>query len=66
MSKLITAWELQQRSDKELCALFHKVSQELVQSESGTYQRRNSLASIENITRELNIRRAYHPKPPGF
>jgi len=66
MSKLITAWELQQHRDTELCALFHKVSQELVQSEPGTYQRRNALASIENITCELNYRRAYHPKPPGF
>ncbi len=65
MCKIITSYDLDHRSDNELCALFQKVSQDLTKSEPGTYQRRNALASIENISRELNRRRAYRLKPPG-
>ncbi len=66
MSSLITAWELQNRTEKELCALFRKVSQEAAQSDPGTPERRNAVASLENINRALNTRRAPQPKPPGF
>lgn len=65
MCKLITVWELQQCSDNELCALFQKVSQDMVQSKPGSSERRNALASMENITRSLNTRCKLCQKPPG-
>jgi len=66
MSSLITAWELQNRTEKELCALFRKVSQEAAQSEPGSPERRNAIASLENINRALNTLRTQYPKPPRF
>jgi len=49
--KLISNHELQKRSDSELSALFHSVSQNLVRTRKGTPDRRNALASLENIVR---------------
>ena len=66
MFKLITAWELQQRTDTELCALFQKVSQEIAKAEPGTDDHRNACGSLENIKRAIHTRRAPRPKPPGF
>ena len=66
MCKLITASELQTRTDGELSALFRKVSQELVQSKANTAKRRNALASLENISREKRVRYAKRFAPPGF
>ena len=65
MCKIITSFDLDHRSDNELCALFQKVSQDLTKSKPGSHQRRNALASLENISRVLNARRAYRLKPPG-
>jgi hypothetical protein len=42
--------ELQQRSESELAALFCAVSEGLVRSERGSPERRNALASLENIS----------------
>lgn len=50
--RLITRPELAQRSDNELSALFWEVSQELARTEVSTPERRNALASLENISRE--------------
>jgi hypothetical protein len=66
MFKLITAWELQHRTDTELCALFQKVSQEMVKTEPGTDDHRNACGSLENIKRAINSRQAPRPKPPCF
>ena len=66
MCKLITTSELQTRTDGELSALFCKVSQELVQTKSNSAKRRNTLASLENISREQRVRYAKRFTPPGF
>ena len=66
MCKIITASELQTRTTGELSALFHKVSQELVQTKPDTAKRRNALASLENISREKTARYAKRFTPPGF
>lgn len=50
--RLITRFELARRSDKELSALFRRVSEALPLTEVGSPQRRNALASLENIRRE--------------
>ena len=49
--KLITNHELQKRSESELSALFCTVSKVLVRTKRGSPERRNSLASLENISR---------------
>lgn len=49
--RLISAIELYSRSENELSALFHKVTNSLVRTEQGTPERRNALASLENISR---------------
>jgi hypothetical protein len=49
--KLISAFELHRRSDNELSALFRQVSKGLVLTQRGTPERRNALATLENITR---------------
>ena len=48
--KLISNHELYQRSESELSALFRAVSEGLVRSERGSPERRNALASLENIS----------------
>lgn len=53
MNRLLTIAELQNRTESELCALFRQTSQALVRTSTGTPERRNNLASIENITRAL-------------
>jgi hypothetical protein len=49
--KLISNYELQKRSAGELSALFCMVSKGLVRTKRGSPERRNSLASLENISR---------------
>ena len=49
--RLISNLELQQRSESELSALFRTVSEGLVRTRRGSPERRNSLASLENISR---------------
>jgi len=66
MSRIITTSELENRNKQELSALFRKVSQETAKSEPGSPERRNALASLENINRELNAPRIRLPKPSGF
>ncbi len=50
--KLITNHELLERSESELSALFCRVSEELVRTSRGSPERRNALASLENISLE--------------
>ena len=49
--RLISAIELYSRSENELSALFQSVTKGLVRTEWGTPERRNALASLENISR---------------
>ena len=56
--RLISNHELHQRSENELSALFGLVSKGLVRTERGTPERRNALASLENIARERAVRMA--------
>lgn len=54
--KLITRFELASKSTSELHGLLRLVFNELAQSKSNTHQRRNALASIENIQMEISER----------
>jgi hypothetical protein len=49
--RLISALELEGRSEKELSALFQRVSKGLVCTKRGSPARRNALGSLENINR---------------
>jgi hypothetical protein len=53
MNRLLTVADLQHRNPSELHALFHQASQALARTGAGTPERRNNLASIENISRAL-------------
>jgi hypothetical protein len=57
--------ELQHRSERELRAAFRKAHDDLARSAPGSAERRNTLATIENVTRALNARRA-QPHRPGL
>lgn len=54
--KLITRFELASKSTRELHVLYREVFNALVRSERETAERRNSLASLENIQNELASR----------
>lgn len=54
--KLVTKFELAAKNKNELHALLREALNELARSEPDTYQRRNALASIENIQSELASR----------
>ena len=54
--KLITRFELAAKSKTELHSLYRDVFNALVKSKPNTHQRRNALASLENIERELYSR----------
>ena len=60
--KLISNHELQKRSDSELSALFCSISQGLVFTKRESPERRNSLASLENISLARAVRmHSYEP-----
>ena len=54
--RLISNQELQKRSESELSALFCMVSRGLIRTEKGSPERRNALASLENISRARSVR----------
>jgi len=54
---LITRFELAAKNERELYAILREAFNELAKSNSNTHQRRNALASIENIHRELSAKR---------
>ncbi|MES9970976.1 MAG: hypothetical protein ABW092_13160 [Candidatus Thiodiazotropha sp.] len=54
--KLVTRFELAAKSKNELHAYLREAFNELARSEPETHQRRNALASIENIQTELASR----------
>lgn len=61
--KLISAFELHRRSASELSALFGQVSKGLVRTQRGSPERRNALATLENISRARAQR--YAESGPG-
>ena len=56
--KLMTRYDLASKSECELRGLYHMVFNALVKSAPQSAERRNALASLENISRELNQRYA--------
>ncbi len=57
--KLITRSHLKRYSKHQLRALFKLTYDELIQSDQDSYERRNALASLENIQREIAQRDHY-------
>jgi hypothetical protein len=57
MSGIITNADLHRYSLAQLQAMYGKVHQELVKSAKGSADRRNALASLENIRRAIRLRR---------
>jgi len=53
---MISNYELQTRNEKELSAIFCAVSKGLVRTRKGSPERRNALASLENISRARRAR----------
>ncbi len=53
---LITRFELTAKTQNELYGLLRESFNNLAKSNPDTYQRRNALASIENIQREISQR----------
>lgn len=60
--RLITRFELATKTDAELYALLREVFNELAKSAVNSHERRNALASIENILREIDLKSA-EPRP---
>lgn len=60
--KLITRYDLASKSVHELRGLYRTVFNALVQSAPESPERRNALASLENISREINQRYSYQWK----
>lgn len=63
MDHLIMAPALYSYSQAELFALLGEISRWLAGTAPGTHERRNAIASYENVQRELNRRRARHLQP---
>lgn len=61
MFRLMTRSELTGRSDSELAAIFRQASVALAQSAPGSADRRNALATIENVGRE-RVARLHRPR----
>ncbi len=55
--RLITRFELATKNKTELQGFLREMFNELAKSSFNTHQRRNALASIENIQREISLRR---------
>ena len=56
MSRIITTAALQRCTLSELQTMYRTVHQELVRSAEGSAERRNALASLENIRRAMRQR----------
>lgn len=54
--KLVTRFEIAAKCETELGAILREAFDELARSDPNTHQRRNALASIENIQREIGSR----------
>src|SRR5690348_7201449 len=65
MSTVLTIAALQSRSDLELQTLLRKARYDLECTATGSAERRDALATLENITAVMR-QRAMRPRPPGF
>jgi len=54
--RLITRFELAAKNENELHGILRNAFNEMAKSSPHTHQRRNALASIENIQREIGSR----------
>jgi len=54
--RLVTRFEMAAKNINELNSMLRNAFNELAKSNPNTYQRRNALASIENIQAELGAR----------
>lgn len=54
--KLVTRFELAAKNENELHALLRDAFNELAKSDPESHQRRNAVASIENIQNEVGSR----------
>ncbi len=54
--RLVTRFELAAKNESELHGLLRNAFNELVKSNPHTHQRRNALASVENIQREIGTK----------
>ena len=61
--KLISNYELHTRNAQELSAMFCQVSKGLTRTRRGSPERRNALASLENISRARAQRLLMPPGP---
>ena len=62
MVRIFTQASLQGRSTSELRALYQSVQRELTQSEAGSQDRADALASLEAISRALAKRYSAGPR----
>lgn len=65
MSTVLTIASLQNRSDLELQNLLRKARYDLDCTVTGSAERRDALATLENIIAVMR-QRAMRPRPPGF
>lgn len=56
MSRIVVPSELRHLTLTELWGLHARIERDLIQSEAGSAERRNGLASLENIRRAANAR----------
>ena len=54
--KLVARFEMAAKNETELGAILKEAFDELARSKPNSHQRRNALASIENIQREIGTR----------
>lgn len=67
MSTVLTIATLQSRSDCELQTLFRMAQYDLACTVTGSVERRDALATLENITTVMRQRAMRpRPRPPGF
>lgn len=59
--RLITTSELAALNEMQLRILFRQISEDLARSETGSAERRNALASLENISRAIRSRKWLRP-----
>ena len=65
MSTVLTIAALQSRSDLELQNLLRKARYEIDCTDACSIERRDALATLENITTVMRVR-AVRLRPPGF
>lgn len=62
--KLLTIFELVSRSDNELQLILKDAFNQLALSEDGSTDRRNALATLENVNRVMRSRPRREPPGP--